>query len=569
VADSTTEVGANPSDGGLPLFAAVDIEDLLAELRVRAGASRAVHERMRGLLDAVMAVSADLDLPSVLERIVTAACQLSGARYGALGVLGQDDHLVEFVTHGVTAEERAAIGDLPHGRGLLGLLIRDPRPVRLPDIAGHEASVGFPPNHPPMRSFLGVPVRAGGAVFGNLYLSEKQGAAEFTAEDEEVVVGLAAAAGAAVDKARLYAESERRRRWLEATAEIRAALLSRTRRSEVLGLVARLARENAAADYAAVLLSADADELVVEVADGPQADLLLDQTVRASGALAGVVAGGPPVLTGDAMFRGLPAGPALLAALRPDPETSGALVVGWSGTNRQSVGAPDVEMLAAFAEQAALALELARGQSDRARLAVYEDRDRIARDLHDSVVQRLFAVGLSLRGVTRGTLSPEDSARRAERAVDDLDATVKDIRRTIFKLHTRPGEGNLDADLEAVAAAAEGSLGFAPELHISGLTSTVSPPLAENVLAVAREGLANVARHAQASAVRVDVDVDVDRDSVTVAVTDDGLGMPAAQTRRSGLANMSERARLAGGTFSVARRDVGGTRLTWTAPLRA
>jgi signal transduction histidine kinase len=152
-----------------------------------------------------------------------------------------------------------------------------------------------------------------------------------------------------------------------------------------------------------------------------------------------VVAGGPPVLTGDAMFRGLPAGPALLAALRPDPETSGALVVGWSGTNRQSVGAPDVEMLAAFAEQAALALELARGQSDRARLAVYEDRDRIARDLHDSVVQRLFAVGLSLRGVTRGTLSPEDSARRAERAVDDLDATVKDIRRTIFKLHTRPG----------------------------------------------------------------------------------------------------------------------------------
>jgi GAF domain-containing protein len=176
---------------------------------------------MRGLLDAVMAVSADLDLPSVLERIVTAACQLAGARYGALGVLGQDDRLVEFVTHGVTAEERAAIGDLPHGHGLLGLLIRDPRPVRLPDIGSHEASVASRRTTRPCGSFLGVPVRAGGAVFGNLVPVREAGRVEFTVEDEEVVSACRPRPVPPWRRARLYAESERRRRWLEGTAEIR------------------------------------------------------------------------------------------------------------------------------------------------------------------------------------------------------------------------------------------------------------------------------------------------------------------------------------------------------------
>ena len=475
-----------------------------------------------------------------------------------------DDQLVEFVTYGIGPEERAAIGDLPRGHGVLGLLITDPRPVRVPDIARHELSSGFPPNHPPMHAFLGVPVHAGGAVFGNLYLAEKRGGPEFTAEDEEVVVGLAAAAGSAVERARLYAEGERRRRWLEATGEIRAVLLRRMRRTEVLALVARLARETSGADLAAVLLGADGDELVVEVADGVGSEHLEDVQVPATGPLADVLSGSAPAVTADSPFPGVDLGRVVLAPLRPDPDTPGVLVVGWTSQHLHPLEAQDVSMMADFAEQAALALELARGQADRARITVYEDRDRIARDLHDSVVQRLFAVGLSLRAVTRGTLSPEETVLRAERAVDDLDATVKDIRHTIFKLHRRPGEGDLEADLEAVAAAAETALGFAPELQVAGRATGVPPQIGEHVLAVAREALSNVARHAHATAARVDVEID--KASVSVIVTDDGRGIGPGG-RRSGLANMAERARLAGGTFVVATRDAGGTRLAWTAPL--
>src|SRR5215470_1406359 len=251
---------------GLTPLSRVQLDELLQELLERVGDVVASRERLRSLLDAVVAIGADLDVRSTLERIVTSACQLVGARYGALGVIGDDRRLVEFITHGLSPAEHEAIGSLPTGRGVLGLLIDEPWPVRMPDITKHPSSYGFPPNHPKMHSFLGVPVRIRDRVYGNLYLSEKQGAAEFTDDDEQIVVALAAAAGVAIDKARLYALAQRRHRWLTAATEITDLLVGRVQRSAALELIARRAREVAAADLVLIMLhDEDSGSLTVEV----------------------------------------------------------------------------------------------------------------------------------------------------------------------------------------------------------------------------------------------------------------------------------------------------------------
>ena len=209
---------AAPGPGTVVGLSSLQLDDLLEELRARAGSARAAHQRMTALLDAVVAVSSDLELSAVLRRIVESACELVEAKYGALGVLGPEgEELVEFVTHGVTEEERAAIGPLPHGRGLLGLIIRSPHPQRVPRISEHADSYGFPANHPVMTSFLGAPVRTRDEVFGNLYMTDKLTAEEFSADDETVLTALAAAAGVAIDNARLYDRNQTQLRWGEAT----------------------------------------------------------------------------------------------------------------------------------------------------------------------------------------------------------------------------------------------------------------------------------------------------------------------------------------------------------------
>src|SRR5215218_3866951 len=217
MSDAPPDANASwPASLNLPPLARVDLDDLLHEVLERVGEVVASRERLRALLDAVVAIGADLDLRSTLQRIVQAACRLAGARYGALGVIGDDRMLMEFITHGLDPATHAAIGDLPRGHGVLGLLIDEPRPIRLEDITRHPRAYGFPPNHPPMHSFLGVPVRIRDQVFGNLYLAEKAGGGQFGQDDEEMVVALAIAAGAAVDNARLFAQAQRRQRWLAA-----------------------------------------------------------------------------------------------------------------------------------------------------------------------------------------------------------------------------------------------------------------------------------------------------------------------------------------------------------------
>ena len=256
---------------GLTPLSRVRLDELLQEMLDRVGEVVASRERLRALLDAVVGIGTDLDLRSTLQRIVVAACDVVGARYGALGVIGSDQLLAEFITHGIDAELHAKIGELPHGRGVLGLLIEDPRPLRMPDITQHPRSYGFPAHHPPMHSFLGVPIRTRDQVFGNLYLAEKIGAKEFTDDDEEIAVALAAAASVAVENARLYALAHRREAWLAAAAEITSVLLGEVRRTDALALVARRAREVAEAELVVVLLyDEDSASYTVEVveADG-------------------------------------------------------------------------------------------------------------------------------------------------------------------------------------------------------------------------------------------------------------------------------------------------------------
>ncbi|MCZ7420092.1 GAF domain-containing sensor histidine kinase [Verrucosispora sp. WMMA2121] len=551
----------------------VRLDELLQEMLDRVGEVMTSRERLRALLDAVVGIGTDLDLRSTLRRIVQAACDLAGARYGALGVIGPDRMLHDFITHGISPELHAKIGDLPHGRGVLGLLIDEPKPVRMPDITQHPNSYGFPPHHPPMHTFLGVPVRIRDQVFGNLYLAEKQGGVEFTEDDEEIVVALAGAAGVAIENARLYALAHRRERWLAATAEITSLLLGEVRRTDALTLVARRAREVAEAELALVLLyDEDAEHFTVEVVDGvgAQAGALVGTVLPAADtSFAGpVVAGRHDSVEDLAHAAPWPAvlhtGPAVISPLATADTLHGVLVIAHR-VDHGGATDDDVALLGSFAGQAALAMERARGQEEREQLVVLEDRERIARDLHDVVIQRLFATGLQLQSAVPLTARPE-VAKRINAAVDDLDTTIKDIRRTIFELRT-PMSAALRTEIrEAVEAAAE-SLGFRPRLELTGpIDSAVPDEVRPELAAVLREALSNAVRHAEATAVSVAVRVDAAR--VAVTVTDNGVGCDPAAAR-GGLVNLRERAERHGGTFEVREAEPHGTELHWSVPLGA
>jgi signal transduction histidine kinase len=577
------EFWAAPSLGLSPL-SSFRLDELLGELQNRVADVMASRERLSALLDAVVGVGSDLDLRSTLHRIVLAAVRLAGARYGALGVIGPDRRLVEFITDGIGVAEHRRIGDLPTGRGVLGLLIDEPKPVRLRDIAEHPRSYGFPPHHPVMRSFLGVPVRIRDQVFGNLYLTEKRDADEFTEDDEETVVALAVAAGVAIDNARLYAAAGYRQRWLEATAEITNVLLGEVDRTAALDLVARRAREVSGAQTVMVLLpDPDAGQLRVEVCDPDDpalrgSALPIDETV-----LGRVLADGDAAIVDDlarASHWPVPVstGAALIAPLAASGTVQGLLIVAHRQGGATFDDHLDVNLLSTFAGQAALALERARAQEERELFVVLEDRERIARDLHDVVIQRLFATGLHLQSAAR--LADErrrsdlaqvpardrpDVGARINGAVDDLDATIRDIRSAIFELRT-PVNAALRAEIRATVDAAAASLGFRPELRLDGpVDSAVPDDVRPDLLAVLREALSNAVRHARASAVEVHVEVADGR--LRLAVTDNGVGVATPFDERSGLANMRQRATGHDGTLTLVPGPGGGTRVAWSVPL--
>jgi len=566
-------VDKRPSDApslGLGPLSRVRLDELLQEMLDRVGEVVNSRERLRALLDAVVGISTDLDLRSTLQRIVQSAAALAGARYAALGVIGDDQQLSDFITHGIDPDTHAAIGDLPRGRGVLGLLITDPKPVRMPDITRHPRSFGFPANHPPMHSFLGVPVRTRDQIFGNLYLAEKQGADEFSDDDEEIVIALAAAAGVAIDNARLFAVARRRERWLAATAEITSVLVGTVRRTEALRLIARRAREVSAAALVLVLLyDEENSRYTIEVADGadPESASLTGKLVPVHSdevrALAQETYRQVDDLRAIADWPGpVPEGPALAAPLASSETLQGVLIVA-QGTGQVGHDGEEAVLLASFAGQAALALERARAQDEREQLVVLEDRERIARDLHDVVIQRLFATGMQLQAIAPSSLRPE-AAKRVSAAVDDLDATIRDIRRSIFELRAPVGVSLRSQLGEAIDAGAD-ALGFRPFLDVSGpVDSAVPDDIAPQVLAVVREALSNAARHAEASTVRVSVRVADGQ--LCVSIEDDGVGIDPSRAR-GGVVNMGERAHDLGGTFEAGPGEAGGTVVLWRVPL--
>jgi signal transduction histidine kinase len=561
---------------GRPLLPHLRLDDLLAELQVRLAAAVNTRDRVYALLEAVVAVGGNLELEVVLRQIVEAAVTLVSARYGALGVIGEGGRLAEFVPVGLTEEQIAKIHHWPEGRGLLGELITDPRPLRLRDMSAHPRSAGFPEGHPPMTSFLGVPVRIGDEVIGNLYLTEKEDGAEFDDEDEAVLVALAAAAGITIGNARLYAEARRQQQWLRASAEVTQQLLSGTAADDVLGLVTRLALEIAGADLVVLALpAANGSQLVIEHAAGEGAAEAVGLVLPVAGSASGLVLGsGKPLSLKDlssdervasAAREHLHLGPAVVFPLGAPGNVHGILTAG-RRPGSMPMAPPVVEMLISFAAQAGVGLELAGHRRDAERLALFEDRDRIARDLHDLVIQRLYATGMSLEGVA-ARLGGSDNGRRVGSAVESLDQTIKEIRSSIYSLHSRPATGTagLSAQILEVVREAAGPLGFAPTLRISGrLDDGVPAEAEEHLLSALREALSNAARHAHAS--NVDVTAEAGQELILL-VRDNGTGIKQTG-RRSGLANLADRAGLLGGTMRAEPADGGGTELEWRVPLQ-
>ncbi|MFC7106804.1 GAF domain-containing protein [Nonomuraea rubra] len=542
------------------------LDELLAELQTRLNAVLATRDRVHALLEAVVSVGSDLDLETVLRRIVETATTLVDASYGALGVVGEENTLLQFIPVGLSEEEIARIEHWPHGLGLLGLLIKDARPLRLGRISDHPESYGFPPGHPPMGTFLGVPVRVRDEVFGNLYLTEKRGGGEFDEEDEAVVIALATAAGVAVENARLYAESRRRETWLQASAELTTSLLSGADPHEVLATMAARARQMCDADLVQVLLpEASGSTLTVEVADGEGADELLGTTFDIAATLAGdAFTQGEPLSETDLQnipdldspLRRLGYGPALLVPLGTMPRVRGVLTL-TKRSGRLPFSRADQQMLESFAGQAAIALELAEARRDAERLGLLEDRDRIAKDLHDVVIQRLFATAMTLMSTVRLVERPEAS-KRLQHAIDELDETIRQIRSSIFALQgTRedivPG---LRAQIVDLVEGAGGHLGFMPGLRMEGQIDTLVPEqVAEHLLAVLREALSNVVRHSHAT--RAEVSIAVADRRLNLTVSDNGVGLGEGG-RRSGLRNIEERAGRLGGTAELESQEGAG-----------
>ena len=529
----------------------------------------------RGLFSAVVSVAAGLELNSTLRRIISNAVELVDATYGALGVLDEDGNVQEFIHVGIPAEEAERIGDLPQGDGILGLLIDHPVPIRLPDLRQHPASIGFPNNHPVMTTFLGVPVRVRGEVFGNLYLTEKRSGQYFTAEDERTVMALAAAAAVAIENARLFELAQQRELWQTAVSAIGTAVLSGKDSGETLNLIAEKSRHLAKATAAIIALPDSQQTLRIEILNvetNPEQSTdalrkwlgkpvpkhsILDRSFNLGASVIEEQCGLWNDFAADQV-----AGPAVALPLRTSDRVLGVLLLLWPQGSRMA-RREVIELVESFAAQAALTLVLSDAQRDKEHLALLEDRDRIGRDLHDLVIQRVFAAGLMLQGVTQSADAGPQSIAQVEKAMDQLDETIREIRQTIFDLHLDINQQSVSYLVTQEVQSASITLGFTPKLELLGLSEVVVPNnVVENLLAVVRESLTNCAKHARAT--EVSVVVSSLNQTLTCSVTDNGVGYQP-NGRSSGITNMERRAQENGGTFAIETQSGGGTAVTWTA----
>ncbi len=529
------------------------------------------------LLEAGLVLSSDLSLPLVLERIVAVACELTRARYGALGVLGPEGTVVDFVTRGLSAAQRRRIGALPTGRGVLGALIADARPLRLADLTRDHRAAGFPPHHPPMTSFLGAPVMARGRVFGNIYLTDKRGAPEFDGEDERSLRVLAGQAGVAIANATLHEEALARERWLEAAQAITSAIIGGSTVEAVLALVAGRARHLLDADRTLIAVpgAGGGPGLRVEVADGRGAAHLRGRPLPPLGGAAErvmrtgrsvVLEAVPSRPQGTARGPGAGGGPAALVPLAVRDRALGVLAV-LGGPGQRPLGPEALRLVQGFASQAAMALEYCGAQRDLQRLALLDERERIAKELHDGVIQSLFAVGMGLQAAA--TLAgPSEVERHIESAVGELDHVIGDLRNYIFAL--RPGilaDHGLDQALRRLAVEFEARCGVQTAVQIDAATAERLADRAPDLVQLTREALSNVGRHARAGTCRVRLRPV--RGTAVLTVDDDGDGFDpsAARAGGQGLRNMEERMARLGGRVAIRSRPTRGTTLRVTLPL--
>ena len=561
---------AEPGSLSFPDGPRSELEQAISSLITQSERVLRAQGRLRALLRATQSVLEHSDLTLVLRTIVEAAIELVGADYGAMGVINsEEDALEQFLYVGLTEQEAAAIGHLPEGHGLLGALITDPHPIRLAHIADDHRSVGFPAHHPPMESFLGVPVRVHGAVFGNLYLTN-HGSHDFTEEDEQLVQALALTAGFAIENARLLSEAQMRARWMTAAAELSAGIGS-TPTDTALDLIANRVREASEADIVTVLIPGVQDgRLRVAAATGSGEAALRGAAVDASRSFAGSVLddgaahsqpkrdageGDPLLVTRDGVT-----GPALAVPLRTHAQFWGILCIARS-PDASSFSPAETEGAADLASWASIAFELAQAGEDAQRALLADDRRRIARDLHDHVIQQLFGAGLGLQALS-SRLGPGSDADALAETIDHLDDAIGQIRTVIFALSHRD-EASVRHRLLDVVGEVSGAERRPPAVRFTGpVDLTVRDGLAADVVAVARELLSNAIRHAHAD--HVSIEVAAQDGSVSVVVEDDGVGIDD-NAPRSGLDNLQDRADDRSGLFEV-KSSTAGTIARWTAP---
>ena len=530
------------------------------------GASSA--DRMQALVSAVTSLAENLSLEAVLDRLVVSACQLVGARYGAFGVIGDDEALTHFVTAGIEGSVAQRVNSLPPGRGMVGHLVRDPRPLRLKSLQNRPRANGFSPGDPPMRTFLGVPVRIRDVVFGNLYLTEKHSGGLFTVEDEELTVALAAASGVAIENARLFEQSTRRQQWLEAGMTVSEQLMGNVHGEAAgLSLIAEGALQQSESLLAVIAIPDAMGRAMRLSAVTGAVDLLRSPSLPARGSAVEYVRdNGGSVLCGARELFGAAAdsqlGPALVTVLGHRGTHAGVLIL-VRGSGGRAYSQVDVEMHEMYCSRAALALELANFHLLREQQLVLTDRDRIARDLHDLVIQRIFAVGLSIQSLRRFATAPV-AQQRIKTVTEELDETIRELRDTIYALRATGSREPLSARIVRAVQDGAWQTGTTPEVQLRGpVDIAISDEVAEHLIAVISEGLSNALRHSHASEIILTVNAADGLADLTIE--DNGRGF-SAPSRLSGLENLEHRAVMLGGTFRVTSAPGEGTRLRWTVP---
>jgi signal transduction histidine kinase len=537
-------------------------------------------DRLQGLVDAGIALSSELSLDDLLQKLVETSAQLTGARYAALGVIDESGSGLErFLTTGIDAETHAAIGELPRGRGILGVLIRDATPLRLDSIADDPRSVGFPPNHPPMRGFLGVPILLRGRAYGNLYLTEKEGG-PFTAEDQELVETLASQAAVAIENARLYEAATSWAAQLEALNEVGVALASEIELPRLLQLICRRLRGLIGARVVTIALPAADGTLRIEAADGERADAIVGMQLERAGSKSGRVLERQRAERVDSLGEDAEVDQDAARALGARaglyvPLVAGARSIGVIGAHdkegddaRFTDG--DLRLAETFATRAAVAVDLsARVAGDALRRVVDAqelERRRLARELHDQTGQELTSVLLGLRAVEEA----QDDAERAAAlgAVrEQVVETLHDIRRLAVELRPKAlDDFGLVPALERLRETFAEQTGMRVELE-SQIRERLPTDVETALYRIVQEALTNVVKHAQASAVSI---VLARGDGVVSAVVeDDGRGFSAEErTDGLGILGMGERLALLGGRLKIESAPGAGTTIVAEVPIR-